>query len=371
MDIAPADLARIRELYGEGRYRRAYEVASGLGPLRDWTGTAARLIGGRLAIQLGAPTLGRRMHLLAYRATPAYPEAVYYHARYRLERFGPLACWRFMRAHPDWSDAPPELQADWLALHGFVAARLRDFDRAERWFNRADAVAPDRPWPQIERASAYEFADRLDDALAAARRALALQPWFRPGVQAAAHALVRLGRDREALDFLAEAVTHLESGLVVAQLAALQTDLGLHADARRTLDRYPELSPLMEPEVAKWLAARRADAAYLDGDWPTATRLAREVGEEFHTKFAERLAAVASGAGPDPRVCNAAERGRGAESQPPEFTADAPVPSAPTRGADAPRSPGPGPPGHADYFREPGRRRLHPGRPTRAPGDER
>src|SRR5205809_647201 len=151
MDIPQPDLARIRELYGLGRYRQAYEIAAAHGPFRAWTGTAARLLGGRLAIQLGAPILGRRMHVLAYRSTPAHPEAIYYHARYRMERFGPLSAWRFMRDHPDWSDAPPELHADWHALAAFIASRLRDFDRAERLLNRAEAIAPDRPWPSIDR----------------------------------------------------------------------------------------------------------------------------------------------------------------------------------------------------------------------------
>ena len=289
MDIAPADLTRIRDLYALGHYRQAHDVAAASGPMRAWTGTAARLIGGRLAIQLGAPRLGRRMHLLAFRSTPAYPEAVYYHARYRLERFGPFATWQFLRKNPDWSDAPPELQGDWLSLHGFVAARLRDFDRSERWLNKAEAVAKDRPWPCIERASAYEFADRLDDALVSARRSLHLQPWFRPGVQSTAHLLIRLGRDREALDFLTEAAAHLESGLVLAQLSALQHDFGHHTDARATLSRYAELSPLMEPEIAKWLAARRADAEYLGGDLPAAASFSREVDDEFYTAFADRL----------------------------------------------------------------------------------
>jgi tetratricopeptide (TPR) repeat protein len=298
MDLAPADVTRIRELYAQGRYRQAYDAAAGYGPFRAWAGTPARLIGGRLAIQLGAPRLGRRLHLLAFRSTPGFPEAIYYHARYRLERFGPLATWQFLRRHPDWSDAPPELHADWLALTGFVAARLRDFDRAERWLNRADAVAPDRPWPAIERASAYELADRPDDALASARRALELHPWFRPGVQAAAHLLVRLGRDREALDFLTEAVTHLESGMVVAQLGSLQNDFGHHADAARSLDRYAELTPLAEPDVVTWLAARRADTAYLLGDSAAAARAARAVGEEFYTKFADRLEQASGGREP-------------------------------------------------------------------------
>ncbi|QDU18171.1 hypothetical protein [Urbifossiella limnaea] len=289
MDPTPTQLAHLRELYAAGKYRQAHDVAAAVGPVRGWQGTSARLIGGRLAIQLGAPELGRKLHLAAYRATPGYPEAVYYHARYRLDAFGPLAAWRFMREHMDWSDAPPELHADWLALAGFTAARLKDFDRAERWFNRAELVTPDRPWPAVERAGAYDLADRPADALAAARRSLELSPWFRPGVQAVAHVLIKQGRDAEALDFLTEAVTHLESGLVVAQLAALQTDLGRHADAARSLERYAELSPLIEPDVAKWLAARRAEAFYLLGDIPMAATHARAVGEKVFTGFAERL----------------------------------------------------------------------------------
>jgi len=299
MDLAPADLTRIRDLYSQGLYRRAYDAAVAIGPLRTWTSTPARLIGGRLAIQLGAAILGRRMHLLAFRNTPSHPEAIYYHARYRMERFGPLSTWEFMRQNPDWSEASPELHADWLALTAFTAARLRDFDRAERWLNRANTVAPDRPWPCIERSSVYELADRTEDALVAARRSLEIHPLFRPGVQSVAHLLTRMGREREALDFLTDAESQLESGLVSAQLAALQNELGHHADARRTLDRYAEFSPLMEPETAKWLAARRADTAYFLGEYAVAAKHARAVKDEFYDQFAGRLESGSTTANPD------------------------------------------------------------------------
>ncbi|MCE9560475.1 MAG: hypothetical protein K8U57_00325 [Planctomycetes bacterium] len=293
MDLAPADLTRIRDLYSQGYYRRAHDVAAAIGPMRAWAGTPARLIGGRLAIQLGAAILGRRMHLIAYRSTPSHPEAIYYHARYRMERFGPLSTWEFMRQNPDWSEASPDLHADWLALSGFTAARLRDFDRAERWLNRADAVAPDRPWPCIERSSVYELADRHEEALTAARRSLEIHPLFRPGVQSVAHLLTRMGREREALEFLTQAESQLESGLVSAQLAALQNDLGHYADARRTLDRYAEFSPLMEPETAKWLSARRTDTAYFLGETATAIEHAKAVKDEFYDQFADRLGLAA------------------------------------------------------------------------------
>ena len=61
-------------------------------------------------------------------------------------------------------------------------------------------------------------------------------------MQSVSHLLTRMGRDREALDFLTEAESRLESGLVSAQLAAMQNELGHHADALRSLERYAELS---------------------------------------------------------------------------------------------------------------------------------
>jgi hypothetical protein len=279
MQIPPADLTPIRDLYAQGLYLQAHREAQRFGPLKDWDGAAAQVLGGRLAIQLGAPRLGRWLHLQAWRNFPTNYEAMYYQARYRLERFGPMQAWRFMLAHPDWSEAAPELRADWYGLHGFLAARLRDFDRAERWLRRADDLAPDRPWLCIERAAYLEFAERPDDALESGRRSLAVQEWFRPGIQTTAHLLCLLNRDPEALDLLVEGDRRLESSIVAAQLAALQTELRHYHDAARTYDRYAELCPLMETKIAEWLAARRSDTAYFLGDWATAITQAELVND--------------------------------------------------------------------------------------------
>ena len=59
MDIASSDLIHVRDLYSQGQYCGALEAANVFGPLRSWNGTPARLLGGRLAIQLGAPEYGR------------------------------------------------------------------------------------------------------------------------------------------------------------------------------------------------------------------------------------------------------------------------------------------------------------------------
>jgi len=299
MEISTADLAPIRELYTRGLYIQALRRAEAFGPFKQWTNTAARLMGGRLVIQLGAPRLGRWLHLRAYRSTPTHHEAIYYHARYRLEQFGPLAAWRFLRANPEWNDSPPEVRADWYALHGFIAARLRDFDRAERWLNKAEQSSHDRAWLCIERASIYEFAERPEDALASARRSLELIPWFRPGVQAETHMLQILGREREAVERLTEASEHIESGIIVAHLAGLQMDLGRYHDARRSYKKYAELSPLMEDEVLKWLAARRCDVAYFTNDAPVALAEAPKPEEDFYTAFNKRLEEAAGRTWPE------------------------------------------------------------------------
>jgi tetratricopeptide (TPR) repeat protein len=286
---APAVLDRVRALYGRGLCLQAYRAAEPLGPFRGWSGPAARILAGRVAVHLGAPRLCRWLHVWAYREGRDDPEAAYYFGRAVLERRGPLAAWRFLRCQGEMEDYPASLRADWLALHGTVLGLLRDFDAAEAWLDRAQALAPDEPWPWMERAALLELEDRYEESLAAYRRTLQLRPWYRAGVQAVAHSLQLLGRDHEALELLTEGADRLESTLLFTQLAALHTELGHHADARRTYDRFAELAVLLEKEGSAWLAARRADAAYLCGDRAAAVELARQVSEPLYQHFAAEL----------------------------------------------------------------------------------
>lgn len=291
MEIAVADLARVLDLYSQGLYLQAYRFGASLAPLKEWEGTSARLLAGRLARQLGAPRLSRWHLLKAYRGQPTHPEAIYYHARYHLEKHSLLQAWQFLRDDADVvRDASPELRADLFSLHAFIVARLRDFERAEVWLQKALDLTPQRPWIHVERAACLEFEERFDDALAVAYEALKIKPFFRPAVQAAAHLLLILDRDEEALDLLTEADRRIECAAIASQLAALQDDLSMHAEARRSYDRFEELSPLLETETAQWLAARRSDIHYDLGDIESAARFAKTAGEGFHQTVAERLA---------------------------------------------------------------------------------
>ncbi len=289
----PTELAGVLSLYEQGQVLSAFELSRQFGPIAQWRGPAGRLLAGRLANNLGSPRLGSSLHRLAYRESPDNPDVIYYYARNVFERRGTLEAWEFLTAHEALPSATTETRADWYSLHGLVLGWLRDFDEATAWLDRAHALCPERPWPWIERADLLERQDRYAEALAAARKSLEIRPWYRPGVQAAARLLQLMDRDREALSLLVEGCERLQSGPVALQLASLQTELAMHADARATLDRVVELSPLLDRYFAKYLAARRSDAAYYCGDIAAAIQLGRESENEFHKKVAETLAAGA------------------------------------------------------------------------------
>src|SRR4051794_3269922 len=79
-------IAQVLDLYMQGRNLAAYEVCERVGPIACWTGTRARIMGGRLANNLGGMRLGRFHHIHAWREDTADPEAIYYYARTVLER---------------------------------------------------------------------------------------------------------------------------------------------------------------------------------------------------------------------------------------------------------------------------------------------
>ncbi len=287
--IAAEDLAPIRALYEEGLCLRAYDRARALGPLERWRGTEARILAGGLAAHLGSPRLGTALHARAWREAPTDPEACFYRTFALLSRRGPLRTWEFLCEVGPLAEAPERIRGFWLSMHAIVLGHFRDFDAAEAWLARADEVSPRSPWLLVQRASLLAMEDRYDDALSAAREALERRPWYRSAVQQAAHLLQLLDRDEEAESLLAVAAEKIESSGLVAQLGVLQAEMGRHAEARRTWDRFADTFPLIDARTRKWLAGRRSDAAYECGDIAAAAALARECGDPFFTALAPRL----------------------------------------------------------------------------------
>jgi len=296
MELTESDRVRATELYEQGLYVQTYRLMTAAGDLKSLTAPADRVLAARLATNLGGWRLGYALIATGWRANRSDPELTGCQARSLLMRRGPLEAWGFMSALGDLDGAPPRMHAEWAGLLGTVLAFLRDFDAADACIARALDEDPDNPWLHVERATVLGLEDRYEEALSAARDSLRRRAHFRPGVQAAADALVQLGRDEEAGAVLSAAAARLESSALMGQLALLQTELGRYEPARRSLNRFEQLAPLMDRDVGTWLRRFRAEVAYLCGDRPEAIALSEQAEDEPLRRLNRRMREAPDGA---------------------------------------------------------------------------
>jgi tetratricopeptide (TPR) repeat protein len=277
-------------LYEAGFCLQAHRAAEAIGPLKTWAGRAERVLAGRLAGNLGAYRLAHVLHWLVWRSEPSHPDLAAYYGYSVLQRRGPFAALEFLdRLEPSLKNGDAEGQMHLFTLRATVAAEMRDVTASEQWLRRAAELAPTNPWVATSRAHVFETQDRYAEALEAAQKALALRPWYRPGVQAMAHALQLLDRDLEALAFLTEAARRLENMHVVRQLCVLQMELELHAEAAVGLARLAELAPLMEEPERLWLKRQRVTLDCLRNDTEAALAGAQTIDEPYYRELAARL----------------------------------------------------------------------------------
>jgi len=136
-----------------------------------------------------------------------------------------------------------------VRVAGRIAASFRDFDTAQQWLERASTMKHDQAWLAVCRAKVFELEDRYEEALAAAREALELQPWYCPAVDSAAHLLTLLDRDSEAAEMLAEATVRTESPQLVAHLYAMRLESRQYETAGAVLERCASLAILADKRL--------------------------------------------------------------------------------------------------------------------------
>jgi tetratricopeptide (TPR) repeat protein len=283
-------LDEIEHLYEAGLYLQAHRAAEKIAPLSSWTSAEARILAGRLAMNLGHPKLSSASFYLAWRQDRSHPTAANYHGRQMQQRSGPYAAWQHFRCLGSIEDGTPGEQADRLSCVSSILTQFRDFERAQRCMDRALEFAPDSPWLYVQQAHLLVSRDRREEALDWAKRSLALQRWYRPGIQAVAECFVQLARNDEAIELLAEASKHLESSAVLYQLMSILFIEERYEEARALLDRVLELSPLRPEDGKNQLYAWRSDLAYFSGDIRAAIEFGSQCPEEsFQAILSERI----------------------------------------------------------------------------------
>ena len=292
MIVASQDLEHIRDLYHRSLYVQAYKASEKLGPITAWEGAEARLLAGRLAMNLGGVRLGYALHMSAYRAYTDDSVVQYYYARGLLNRRGPLESLRMLDRISVNRNASTPLRADILSAKAAALALLRDFHEAERCIEQSLKLSPERPWLHVERSFVLECEDRHEEALEAARQSLAIHDSYRPGIQAFAHLCVLMSRDDEAVELLTETANRLESCLLVSQLASIRMETENYQEAGKCLERFEQLAPLMDRDTGNWLRRWKADIAYMCGDRDQAIEYARGAKSPFHEKVNQHLASA-------------------------------------------------------------------------------
>lgn len=287
-------LNALQSMYDAGRYLDAWRFAKTFAPLETWTGTHALVLGGRLASQWGDIGLSNRLHVRAHRQAPHDDTTFYYFILTAHSKHGAFEALRLLSARTASLEGVPETlaRADLWIQQARLLAGFRDFDAADACLALAEQAFPTHAWLWAEKSGVLREQDRYEDALAAAREAVRLHPWYRPAIQAQVHLLQLLGRDDEALALLDESALHLQcAALSQTRVLALE-EKARHADMLVELDRLAELQPLASTSQTRWRAARRCDAAHRLGDDILALASAREAGPGYYEDIVKRLSAA-------------------------------------------------------------------------------
>lgn len=290
MGLSDETLDTIERLYGEGRFAQAFTVGTQVAPIRDWDGLRARLLGARLAGQLGHGKLASALTRAAYRRAPRNLRARTHRARMLLDEAGPWHTWQFLGHAPPDLDGSDADRADDLGFQATVLAAVRDFDRARKLLDQADALGSADPWRLIERAYVFQAEDRYADALAAATHALEERPALTAGVWSAAITLRALGRADEAIALLGNAITRIESFVLATLLINFLFQRGAWSEIGRVLERAEALAVLVPADARRWFDGVRSDVLYHCGDRTAARTFAERAGG-FHAAIAARLGA--------------------------------------------------------------------------------
>ena len=290
MEVAEWPTAEIHESIEEGRMLDAWEQARSTGvDLAKWPSGAPRRAAARLANTLGAQRLGRALDWLNWRARRDDPK-FYFHALFTRVRSTPEST--LIPEIRSFLDAdrsmPAQQRGDLLAFLGVLHAGVRDFEPAYRCIDESLDLLDDA-WVHVEHSIILEAADRYDEALEAARRAVERRATYGPAVSQCAECLGHLGREDEGIRLLEEADRATQNAVFALRLQALHSEREDPRSGLRCLDRVEACSPLAEKELTRWIAGRRADFHFMDGDIDACLEWCDRKGEGFHKRIAATL----------------------------------------------------------------------------------
>lgn len=282
------DGAAVEAAHEASRYLDAYRLLRAAGDPCMLTGARERLLAGRVLYNLGAGRRARWLIARAFRQARRDPHCAYYYSGQLWSLSGALVALRFVERFPLPEDAEAEVRALFLLRRTVLLATFRDFGRAERLADEAAAIWQ-HPWLWVERSSLHASADCLPQARAAAERALADRPHYRPALQQLAQLLHGGGQRDAAIALLAESAPRIQSPFVHLQLAELCLQAGRLDEAHDAARTALSLCPEPDFEIASSFASLLAELHYRGEDLARAAMYLRFVGRPATRALADRL----------------------------------------------------------------------------------
>jgi len=259
-------VSQLGDLLEAHRGLKAWEIAQDLPPLHEWRGFKSRVVASKLAAALGDRRLSVIIDRSNWRENPDNHRA-YFRALFNRFRFkASTLLVPEMEKRLTLTEPGSEIHCDLMGLIAACYGDVREFTKAHQLLDEATENCKDPSWLWVQRSITYQKEDRYEEALESVLEGRKTKPWYRPVIEVHADALINLGRDEEARDALIEASKQTDSPAIPLRLSIIFSELDEVQQTSSWLDDYERKSPLLEKSSRQWLAGRRADLCYLDGN---------------------------------------------------------------------------------------------------------
>ncbi len=286
--IEERERIRLAALCDAGAFLQVQASVADLPPPAHWRGAESTLLAARLLYPLGAERLADAVARRGLRRHPRSIDLLERVVFAQIRRRGALSAKRMLAAAPTPSTVAEESTLCGVRAHG--ATELRDFDTADEALRRALELEPDSGWNHVIASAVRAAEDRYDEALAAARRAVALRPGMGAAISALAHLLQLREHDDEAIEVLQAGVARTEIAYLSVQLAGVLLEVERADEALVALDRAAACAPLAESVFQEGIRSLRFSALYQQDRIDDARQVAAAMRSPFHQRQADRLA---------------------------------------------------------------------------------
>ena len=244
----------------------AWEKIKDLPALKNWRGYKGRKLAARLASALGNHRLSSIIDWKNWRENPDNDSAYFQALFSRLHFKAGSLLIPEMEKRLATIEQGQSVRSDLLGLIASCYSDIGEYSHAHRLLDEAMVDCKNPAWLWVQRSLIYRKEDSYDDSLIAILEGKKIKPWYRPVLEVHSTALIHLGRDEEALQSLIDATEHTDSPAIPLRISGIFSEQDNLKKTSFWLDDYEHKSPLLEKGSIQWLAGRRADLCYLEGD---------------------------------------------------------------------------------------------------------